>query len=195
MRKRACLFTQLLLNPLFSPMDLPVNEDDNKHFFFFCRVSEITSPNIMFYELCSALSFDDSVLLDWLMNETSATTFTSYLVKLIKLAAREFVSFTRDLTQIGAIVISGGVKSGDVVVSSVDKGNILSSPPLVDYSSSSEEETGTPCNYYTKSVDDTISCLIRLNLKLERMETNGLLPNNLELLREALDKFEEVYEK
>lgn len=145
----------------------------------------------MFYELCSALSFDDSVLLDWLMNETSSITFISYLVKFIKLAAKEFVTFTRDLSQI--IGVDGDSISGDVISSLV--GNIPSSPSLVDYSSSEEEENISSCEHYTKSVDDTISCLIRLNLKLERMEANELLPNSLELLREALVQFEEVYEK
>ena len=151
---------------------------------FLCRKSEITSPHALFYQLCSALSFDDSVLLDWLINETSASTFTCYMVKFVKLAAMEFEQFTRELNPADCNVDGR-------IISAV--GNNLCSPPLVVYSSS--DESSSSCENYTKSVDDTISCLIRLHLKLERMEANGLLPTSLESLCEAFDQFEEVYEK
>lgn len=193
----------------------------------------MTSPHALFFQLCAALSFDDSVLLDWLIHEKSSTRFTEYMTKYVTLAATHFPTFKRELnpTEYNIGVSSSHCVGKDntgnscaispvrlphaanckSITSTVSNGllflNINSFPhhrisstgssnilPLVEYSSSEDDEKEGLCEELTKSSDDTISCLIRLHLKLERMEANELLPVSLESLCEALDHFEKAYE-
>lgn len=73
---------------------------------------------------------------------------------------------------------------------------------LVGYSSSEDEEDDkdeskntVKENMASAAVDNLMSCLIRLNLKLDRLNTQNLLPADLNSIVDQLDMIERLYEE
>lgn len=58
---------------------------------------EMINPHSLFNHTCECLSFDESVLLDWLMNESSSTIFTRYMTQYVEFATTHFDAFVKIL--------------------------------------------------------------------------------------------------
>jgi len=133
------------------------------------------------------------------MNENSSSTFIAYFHKYVCFAANDFELFTRTLN--GSVPMEFKPQSKEAAETTSDFGSLnlddSSSSKLVnglvDYSSS-DDDSQYFCIKYGEFTEGVMSCLIRLHLKLDRLASKGLLPDNLHPLSEPLEKLEEKYE-
>ena len=130
------------------------------------------------------------------MNENSSATFIVYFHKYVRFAATDFKLLLRSLNDPGT-EFQDKETSTDRQIRSLNLNEtsrrLLSG--LVDYSSSDDNDEGTNTTVeYSKCIEDVMSCLIRLHLKLDRLKSKELLPDNLSSLSDLLELLEEKYE-
>ena len=147
------------------------------------------------------------MFLDWLVSSESKL-FPRYLTECLNMVKNEFHFFV--MTIHGIKYFPDGINStADIATANctptaaatfnsinietdvqlMERNN--TSHRIVDYSSSSSEDEDS---LKTTNVDKFMSCLIRLNLKLDRMRTQDLLCVELHGLIKTLDDIECMYE-
>ena len=129
--------------------------------------------------MVSSLSFDESVLLDWLISTES--NFLTYFREYLAYIEEDFSFFVTS------------INTNDLSCTAYDN-CFISSAPLVDYSLSEGSDQSEESDNDKELTETIMSCLIKLHLKLERLNIAELLPQNLLSLLDIFESIEQIYE-
>ncbi|XP_057315306.1 uncharacterized protein LOC130656463 [Hydractinia symbiolongicarpus] len=164
------------------------------------QYGEDINPLRIFFQLTKSLSFDESVLLDWLISDES--NFLLYFQQFLQYTGENFALLSQTVETSPMKNFKKSTKDIDTAVCQLSLEADKKTRNIVGYSSSEDEEDHKDEYEHTvkgkmasEAVDNLMSCLIRLNLKLDRLNTQNLLPAGLNLIVDQLDMIERLYEE